>query len=518
METENVIESLRNARKVSTPIVAISTADQFATMAAIRDAYATAGKVPPILQWDCARAFLPVNEPGENAITAMLPAKDPDAIDTTTPGLNLIEALTMAVRLPKRSILFVMNAGLFWDEPAVIQAVMNLRELFKQDQRTLVMLDATLLLPVQLQQDVMTFNELLPTRDTIRRILVEQVKLAREVGKDIQEPDDETLRLATEALTGLAAFPLEQCTAMSLVSRRRLDLDLLWSRKRAVVEQVPGLKFDTCLETFDDIGGMEEAKTLGRETFAGVLPPTAIIRIDEIEKHMAGATGIVADSSGTSQDFLGVILREMEDNEWRGVIAVGPPGGGKSIYSKTLGRSHNVPTLELDLNALKGSLVGQSEKNIRTAMKVIRSIAGRGAYFVATCNKLDVLPPELRRRFVHGIWFFDLPTRDELRPIWTINLHRYQLQETDLEALLELSAGWTGAEVRNVCRLAYESRKPVAAMAKRIVPVSVSDPDSIDRLRKLASGKFLSAAYPGAYRGPGAPKAAGPVKRGFMES
>ena len=34
-----------------------------------------------------------------------------------------------------------------------------------------------------------------------------------------------------------------------------------------------------------------------------------------------------------------------------------------------------------------------------------------------------------------------------------------------------------------------------------IVPVSVSDPESIERLRRMATGKFLSASYPGSYVG-----------------
>jgi hypothetical protein len=35
-----------------------------------------------------------------------------------------------------------------------------------------------------------------------------------------------------------------------------------------------------------------------------------------------------------------------------------------------------------------------------------------------------------------------------------------------------------------------------------MVPVSKSDPGSIEELRKLAKGSFLSTAYPGPYTGP----------------
>lgn len=502
MQDLTIPDQIKNARKVSTPLLAVSTADQWATVASVARSYKDASRIPPIVQWDCCRGFASVNDEGQKAIAAIMPPRDDSGIEVT-PGLNLAEALAMATKFPRRTLLFLMNAHRFFDEPSTVQGIMNLREPFKENQRTIVLLGPVIRLPVELQMDVMTFDEALPDAREIERIVVEQVKQASEAVKadetPIEQPDETTLRHACEALTGLAAFPVEQSTAVSLASSRKLDIDALWLRKRAFVQQTKGLKFDVTRETFADVGGIDVIKQFGEELFGGALPPTVIVRIDEIEKHMAGASGPLADSSGTSQDQLGVILREMEDNEWRGLVSVGPPGSGKSFFTKTLGRTFGIPTLELDLGALKGSLVGQSEENIRVAMKVIKAIAGEGAYFTPTCNKLDVLPPELRRRFVHGIWFFDLPTPDELRPIWTVNLKRYGLDGYDLDELIVMSENWTGAEVRNVCRLAYETRRPVQQMKDRIVPVIKADPESIERLRKSAAGKFLSASHPGPY-------------------
>ncbi|MET0742989.1 MAG: hypothetical protein ABWY78_06425 [Microvirga sp.] len=507
-------EYIRIARKVSTPLIAISTADQFATVATVAKSF-EGSRVPPIVQWDCARGFLPVNQEGKAAIKAIMPAEEFPGV---TPGLNLVEALTMAAKLPQRSILFLLNAHRFFNEPAVLQGILNVRDPFKGEQRTLILLASIVQLPLELQQDVMTFEEELPGEDVIRAIVVEEVRRAKEVAKDLPEPSDQELRQATEALSGLAVFPAEQATAMGIGASRRLDVPFLWNQKRAFIGQTRGLTFDDSIETFADIGGLDMAKQHGADLFGGKNPPRVIIRIDEIEKHIAGASGPAADSSGTSQDQLGVILRNMEDRKWKGLIAVGPPGGGKSIYTKTLGRTFGAPTLELDLGALKDRFVGSSEENARSVMRIIWAIAGPGAYFVATCNKLDVVPPELRRRFKHGIWFFDLPTREELRPIWAINLKRYELDGYNVEELLDMSDGWTGAEVRNVCELAADTDKPIAAMRNRIVPVSVSDPDSIERLRRLAAGKFLSASYAGEYQHPAERTTATPSTRRFLES
>ena len=51
----------------------------------------------------------------------------------------------------------------------------------------------------------------------------------------------------------------------------------------------------------------------------------------------------------------------------RGALLLGIPGTGKSAFSKALGNATGRPTLTLDVGALMGSLVGQTESNIRQA-------------------------------------------------------------------------------------------------------------------------------------------------------
>lgn len=490
-------EQLKALRRVSTPLIALTTADPPATIARILKSYN--GSAPPMLQWDLVRGVAGLNDAGKAARAAIVEESDLPGVPLTSPA----EALAAAAGLPERSLLFIHNAGRIIENEAVIQAICNLRDPFKANGRTLVLLSPQITLPAELVQDVYPIDEPLPSEDEIDAIIGQEVKNARETMREKpDEPDADTRRKAREALAGLAGFPVEQAVAVSLASMKRLDLDLLWSRKRSFIAQTPGLAVDSDTATFDDIGGQENAKTFGRALFSGRLPPRAVVRIDEIEKMLGGASG---DTSGVSQDALGTILREMEDQNWAGLIAVGPPGSGKSAYSKTLGRTHDAPTFALDLGATKGSLVGQSEGRIRQAMKVIKAVAAQGAFFVATCNKLDVLPPELRRRFRYGIWFFDLPTADERARIWAINLARFSLPA---DSALPADEGWTGAEIRNACEMAWRQNLELPEVAKRfIVPVALSDPQSIEKLRTAAHGKFLSADKPGAYVHPKAPNA-----------
>ena len=51
-------------------------------------------------------------------------------------------------------------------------------------------------------------------------------------------------------------------------------------------------------------------------------------------------------------------------------MLLGLPGVGKSQFAKCLGKETGRPTLILDVGALMGSLVGQTESNVRQALKI----------------------------------------------------------------------------------------------------------------------------------------------------
>jgi len=115
--------------------------------------------------------------------------------------------------------------------------------------------------------------------------------------------------------------------------------------------------------------------------------------------------------------------------------------------------------------------------------------------FIATSNSIASLPPELRRRFTLGTFFFDLPTAEERETIWRIYLKKY-----DVSGDLPDDEGWTGAEIKECCRKAHRLGVTLAEASRFIVPVSRSAGEQIKALRQMASGKFISASTPGLYR------------------
>jgi hypothetical protein len=492
----NLIENFKSARRVGTPLMAISSFDPEATMAALQSGMN--GANVPIVQWDLIRGWRARNPAGEQAIN-IATSGDHSLEETISP----IEQTVMANDLPENTVLFMINAHRQLDKIEFVQALSNLRDPFASSQRTAVMLGPYFTFPEELQQDVLQIEEPLPSPEELRRIVIDQINAFTEATEIPLTITSDIIDKAVDALRGLAEFPAEQAVAMS-ISKHGLNLSSLWDRKRQLIRHTEGLDVWMGDEAFSAIGGIQEAKSRARRVINGRKPIKCVVWVDEVEKASAGQVG---DTSGTSQDQQAVLLSEIQDKDYNGILAVGVPGGCKSQFAKALGNEAGVPTIRLDLGAMKGSLVGESERRIRHAMKVIEAVAGKsGAFFVLTSNDIRIVRPEMKRRLRKGIWFFDLLTAQERDAVWEIFLTKFPEVDRNGRALVD-DTDWTGAEIETCVTTAWEERITLAEAAATIIPVAVSGKDDIERLRREADGKYSSASYPGAYRMPAKLKA-----------
>jgi SpoVK/Ycf46/Vps4 family AAA+-type ATPase len=161
------------------------------------------------------------------------------------------------------------------------------------------------------------------------------------------------------------------------------------------------------------------------------------------------------------------------------------PGAAKSAVGKATGNTAGVPTIAFDLSAMQDSLVGASGGRLRAALQVVDAVSQGRSLWIATCNSIASLAPELRRRFTLGTFFFDLPSGDEREAIWKLYLAKYAVAGD-----LPDDAGWTGAEIKECCRKSARLGMPLQDAADYIVPVSQSASEQIKALRQQASGKF----------------------------
>jgi hypothetical protein len=477
---EEFASAFHAARCVSTPLVAVRTADPASTTHFVIESLKQDRDLPPLLGWDVMRGLYAVIRDSADELGRVLGDREAATVGPA-------DALLLAQQLREDSILLYANAHRFWNEPGVMQGIWNLRDPFKATGRMLVLLTAPgAIMPTELGQDVLVLDEPLPSTDHLERIVRETFKAA-----ELDDPERRVIDKAVDALIGLAAFPAEQSLAMSLV-KRELDTEDLWERKRQIIEQTPGLSVWRGGETFDGLGGLDNVKSFLRALLSGIDPPRVIVFIDEIEKAFAG-TG--TDLSGVKTEMTGTILTYMQDREADGCVFIGPPGSAKSATAKATGGTAGIPTIVFDLAAMESSLVGASTERLRTALKIVDAVSQGRMLFIATYNSIASLPPELRRRFTLGTFFFDLPTAEERRTIWQIYLKKYIVSGE-----LPDDEGWTGAEIKECARKAHRLRMTLTEASRYIVPVSRSAAEQIKALRQMASGKFISASIPGLYR------------------
>lgn len=491
--------SLKTLRRAGVPLAAFETADPAATIAGCIKALGAKAEEIPLVVWDVQNGQRGLNKGGCRIAATIGNEAIQDPAFFTREIEKHSKVDSEGNSQISNAIFFMHNAHRFLGSEVVMQGVWNLRDSLKSIGATVILLCPTATLPIELQQDVVIITEPLPTADEVKDIVESLAKDANLSEK--QMGDKEKI---VDTMLGISAFGAEQAFAMS-VTKDGVDLDMLWERKRKMVEQTPGLSVSRGGESFDGIGGCDNVKKFLTKILKSKRNPVRCIGfIDEIEKMFAGASG---DLSGVSQDQLAVFLKEMQDSNIPGMIFIGPPGCAKSAVAKAAGGIAGAEVLSIDTGAMTGSLVGESQSKIRKAMATFKAVSQSKGMFIATCNKISNLPPELRRRFTLGTFFFDLPNKNERKAIWEIWLKKYDMDPST--SLVPDDEGWTGAEIRACVDIAYRSESNLHEAAKFIVPVSKSAGDMVEQLRAMASGRFISASDSGVYEHKGAVAATG---------
>ncbi len=222
----------------------------------------------------------------------------------------------------------------------------------------------------------------------------------------------------------------------------------------------------------------------------------------------------------------------------KGVLLAGPPGTGKSHCAKNIASILNLPLLKLDIASLLGSLVGESEGNVKRALKTAEAIAPcvlfidevekalsgqgdtsgvsqrilgtlltfmaectSGVFIVATCNDPSALPSEFKRkgRFDES-FFVDLPTEPERVQILAIHLQRFgiHLESEYLEAIAANTTKFSGAELETLASeaalLAFDEGRPqqvtladLETCRQTITPLAIQDAAAVERMQSWAS-------------------------------
>ena len=223
-------------------------------------------------------------------------------------------------------------------------------------------------------------------------------------------------------------------------------------------------------------------------------------------------------------------------------MLLGVQGGGKSLAAKAVAGMWSLPLLRLDFGALYNKFYGETERNLREALKLAdmmspcvlwldeiekgvstsqndSGISGRllgtlltwmaerksRAFIVATSNDITQLPPELvRKGRLDEIFFVDLPKAVIGEEIFRIHLEKQSQDPShfNLKTLAEHSDGFSGAEIEQVVVSALYSvaasdaelnMPTLTAAIHETNPLSVVMDEKIRQLRSWAQERCVFA-------------------------
>ncbi|MES2353502.1 MAG: AAA family ATPase [Pseudomonadota bacterium] len=435
----------------------------------------------------------------------------PDPIPQT---YQLFDTLRHIDKTLQNGIYVLLDAHPFLEDPVIRRLIREISLEYEKTARTLIFVSPKIQISPELKRMSARFELAVTDMNDIRAIFKE------EADRWVQL-QGAPVRGKQEAVDGLTAHLVGMCRddARRLIRQviqddgmiTGADLERVLRFKREALGDHTAVSLELDTGTFDDVAGLRNLKRwldLRRNVFIGKVSSTTL-------------------------------------DAPKGVLLLGVQGAGKSMAAKAIAGSWGVPLLRLDFGALYNKFHGETERNLRDALKAAEALApcvlwideiekgivsdvsgssdggvsGRilgtlltwmserhsKVFLAATANSVTQLPPELLRkgRF-DEIFFVDLPSAPTRQEIFKLHLSRRSLNAADFDTdtLSQASDGFSGAEIEQaIVSALYEAMAVEASLntghitqeLQRTKPLSVIREEEITALRTWAAERTLMA-------------------------
>ena len=406
-----------------------------------------------------------------------------------------------------------LKGGARIDPTIIIRKLRDLARMLPNTDSCLIVLAPILELPAELEKDITVVDYPLPDLRVLNSILEDiedKCKSNPKITIYLQKEEREEL---LKAALGLTSSEMHNVISMALIEDGKLKLDVtdiprILDEKKQLTKKGGMLEYVDVDKDLNAVGGLDSLKQWFKERSLGFT--------EEARKFPIKAP--------------------------KGVLLTGIPGCGKSLCAQALAKEWRKPLLKFDVGSVYGKYVGQSEFNIRKAIKIAEAIApcvlwideiekgfagtqGEGdsgtsarvfgtfltwmqdkkseVFVFATANDISRLPPEfLRKGRFDEIFFVDLPTEEEREAIFRRHLGERQnkekgriLENFNIKSLAANSEGYSGAEIEEAIestlyRVFYEKREltdqDILKSLEETKPISVVMREKIQALREWA--------------------------------
>ncbi|WP_045858066.1 AAA family ATPase [Teredinibacter purpureus] len=430
---------LRLILNTNVSLLVVETWDESRTLELLQDLFRT--ESVPAWSWSCTSGLAPLGFGLELA--------NPEQYADPEVALNFIK------QYGKRGAFVLCDMHPYLDAPKIIRQLKDIALSHGQHKHKVVLVSHRLELPAELSRYGASVSISMPTEDEILAIVREQARQWSDKNHRSKiKTDNETLQKLVNNLKGLPHQDV-----------RRLAY---------------GAIADDGAITEDDLPEVTKAK------FA-LMNMEGILHFEYSTAHLRDVAGLYSLKQWLEDRRKAMTTDDTALDPPKGVLLFGVQGGGKSLAAKSIAGVWGLPLLRLDMAALFNKYIGETERNLREALKLadlmspcvlwldeIEKGMAQGnddggtpkrllgtlltwmaerksrVFMVATSNDISQLPPELMRkgRF-DEIFFVDLPDNQTRYTIFSIHLKKRDLDPSryNLDALAQMSEGYTGAEI-----------------------------------------------------------------------
>jgi SpoVK/Ycf46/Vps4 family AAA+-type ATPase len=382
----------------------------------------------------------------------------------------------------------------------------------KGTRNTFIIVAAEYKLPKDIQSDSAHLIGGYPIEDEIKAVIKETAEELKRTNENVAlSLSDGELNKITNSLKGLSIQQIRNVINQCLLADNILDINDLSS-----IETYKK-------KIFDQEGLLEFCLTEDKNNIAG---------FDNLKRWLVERKDSFSTQKTTSLPVP------------KGLLLMGVQGCGKSLAIKVIARELNLPLYRLDLARLYSKYIGETEKNLRTALMIAEKLApaclwideiekGFAAsggdidggvsqrilgtfltwmqerkatcFIAATANDIYRLPPEfLRKGRFDEIFFVDLPDAESRERLLKIHLKKRRLkpEDFDLKKIVDASVGFSGAEIEQAIvsalyRASTEkeviSTKHIIEQIKATKPLSILKKEEISALRTWAKERTIPA-------------------------
>lgn len=330
----------------------------------------------------------------------------------------------------------------------------------------IIMVSSVLKIPAELEKFITVIEPEYPDEKEIANVIS---SFAEENETSLPETLCDEMSLAFKGLTEFEIRCILQLAIATTGELTRDDLKFIFLQKTQMIKKSGILEMIPLKENVNDIGGLENLKAW-------------LERKKIVFKNIPKAKEYGVDMP-------------------KGMLIAGVPGCGKSLTAKVTAQLFEVPLLRLDMGKILGKYVGESEENMRKAIKLAEAIspcvlwidelekafAGIGnksegnevttrlfgtfltwmqektspVFVIATANNITALPPELLRkgRF-DEIFYVGLPNDEERKKIFEIHINKRRKQDfnkINISALVTKTKNYSGADIEGVVKDGVEN-------------------------------------------------------------